>query len=287
MPDPIQVEFVNRDEELARYRAMLDGQRTHRLLTVGADEGWGKTWLLHHMRLESQRRGWPVASLDLNHDQAEDEIKFLMELRGQMAGPALARMDEALQTHRSRYQVTLVKPEGAPSGGETISGSDVRIGGDVVGGDKVVVNFTGGEDPVERNALRRDLTQAFFSGLKALPPPTRAALLLDTYEAVKTETRQWLEDELFPALRADEITSLVVVAAGTTVPEFSAREWRLTVDATQLDAPLPEDSVREYWLNRRRLPEEHLNTVLAYARKASPLDISLFADTIESSLSAR
>lgn len=283
MSDAMRQYFTNRYNELKQYKAMLDRERTARILTIRADKGWGKQWLLNHMQMESERRQWPVAMLYLEGLQGLDTIRLLDEISRQMGGEILARNKQAKEDYSSRERrYAPSKGNGKAAGRVSIVAeqhSDLTIVGNVVAGD--LVSFA--PDPIERQFLENELSDAFFAGLRSYASPIMCGLILYGSNTKKQRNLPWLPAVLFPTIRREEITNLIVVMAGAVVPPFEGGEWRLTVETTTLGS-FDDESICDYWLKRRNLPDKYLETVLMLARGQSPQQLAIYADTIEQQL---
>jgi hypothetical protein len=264
-PDPILEYFVNRDAERGFFQEMASGARYHRIFCVRADDKGGKSWLLKRLRLESKQAGWPAAYIDLASADAENAEELLLSMARQLGGG----VQQALE------QVPI------PGQGVSIqSGGAVSVQGDVVGGHKVTVNTYGDEKHVAVEVIDRHgyqlrvsaLTRAFKTALSALPAASCPMLFLDQFESVNTDyVLPWLRSELFEPLRAGEISSpLIVIASKENIALFRDSEWENAVYCQDLPG-LAEAAIRQYWLEKRRLPETFLPTVLILMAGANGL----------------
>ena len=285
MPNLKEIEFVNRTTEVGCFREMLDNSRATRVLKIKGPDGWGKTWLLYNMYCECQKRGWPVASIDLGTAKASNVIELLISIREQIRQPEFDLMDHAVQDILSKkVHITFDRETHSSSRSVNIVAETLNVDGDLVAGDKFDINLAYMPDPAERVFFQRKLKDAFYSSLRSLTVPCRAALLLDDFHSPKAtkETRDWLTEDLIPSLLADEITSLVIVITSHDPPEFK-RDWKTICEANEL-RPLPEEAVVEYWLERRKLPLEHLDTIKIIIKEDSPQRLAEVADSIEKDL---
>lgn len=230
-----------------------------------AEDKGGKSWLLKRLRLESKQAGWPAAYVDLASAEAENAEEMLLSIARQMGGEIQQALEQVPQ---------------AGQGVSIQSGGAVSVQGDVVGGHKVTVNTYGDEKHVAVEVVDRHgyqlrlgaLTRAFKAALAALPAESCPLLFLDQFESVNTDyVLPWLRSELFEPLRAGEIARpLVVIASKENFALFRDSEWEYAVYCQDLPG-LSEEAVRQYWLEKRRLPENFLPTVLILMAGANGL----------------
>jgi len=276
MFEPINHEFVDRDSIREKYSEITDRKVDQRIFCLHAEDGWGKSWLLARLYLDTPEKNCLKALIDLGSTKVKDEQALLETIADEMGGTVSEEISDVLST---------------PSGSINIqSGRDVNIKGDVAV-NKVVINNQGGSEHLSVE-LRdshgydqhvRTLTRLFMSGLERLPQSTRAFLFLDRFEKATKPTHDWLVDHLFNGLRSGDYPNLIVIVAGIMPFElFEGREWRYTVMQQQLGG-LPEESIRKYWLEKRRLPEGDLQTIMKILRTGgfSPSALSTYADIIE------
>jgi hypothetical protein len=274
--EPIKHEFVDREPERGRYGAIACGQDQQRIFCLQAEDGWGKSWLLARLYLDTPDQKCFKVVIDLGSTKVKDEEALLENIAEEMGGPISEHMAEAMETSAGKIDIKSER--------DTIIHGDVAI-------NKVVVNHQGGsdhlsvelQDPHGYGYRVRNLTRAFIAGLEALPPSKQAILFLDRFEKATKPTRDWLVDQLLTGMRDGEFPNLIAVVASTQPFDFlEAREWRYTAVHQHLQG-LPEDAVREYWVQKRRLPEGDLQTILKLLRTGgfSPSALSNFADMIE------
>jgi hypothetical protein len=265
-PDPILQYFVDRDPELGLFQEMVKGLRFHRIFCVKADDKGGKSWLLKRLRWVCKDSGWASAYVDLSSADAENAEQMLTYIGRQMGGTVQQALDA----------VPL------PSQGVNIQsgGGPVKVEGDVVGGNKVTVNTFGNEQHVAVEVIDRhgyqlrvsSLSTAFRNAIAALPADTCPMLFLDQFESVNTDyVLPWLQSELFEPLRGGDIQRpLVVIASKDNFVLFNDSEWENAVFCKDLPG-LPEAAIRQYWLERRKLPESFLPTVMVLMAGANGL----------------
>jgi len=271
----IQEEFVDREAETRRYNTILHRDNSGRIFSLRAEDGWGKSWLLMRLILDTPKK-YLRTLIDLGSTEAKDEEALLERICEKMGGVVSGEMAKDID---------------APPGNVSIrAGGNVNIRGDVIVGNKLIVNHPGGKnnhisvevnDPYAHDQRVRRLTRSFKSGLEQLPKKSWAILFLDRFDSATKVTRDWLVDILFTGLLNGEYSNLIVVVTSILpINRFEAREWKAAVVQDQIGG-LPPTAIQEYWLRRRHLPEAGLKTILRRAAHTSPLELSHYADKVE------
>lgn len=316
MSEPIDVEFVNRDEELKIIRKMrLGDSQAPRILLVKAPKGMGKTWLLRQAQRE--HRDLQVGFLSLSHKVpfAADPIVFVQNLSKQIRGVDWAEVNEILQQAgevkvvvqrdgRDKPQVSRrgimrlldrfrgvfaqLERESPPA--EITFGDQAHIQGDVFTGNKYEFNLNAPDDPNDRELgiLLTGLSDAFIRALGVFTRSTPALLLLDDYgdRPTVTEpitepiTEKWLLNAFLPSIRDGTLDGVLVVIAGEKVPEFD-RDWKNVAKATEL-GNFPEPVVTELWTERYGRPEKEIEYAMSFSRGIPHL-LAQMADNAEAS----
>jgi hypothetical protein len=275
MTELIEVEFVNRDAELNYLRKMRTDPQAARILLIKAPTGMGKSWLLSRARHE--HGNLPVGFVHLGQHFALDPIALIRSLSEQMPETNWEAVDKILEQLGKNYTITLQREGQAHPPASIEFGDHTRIDGDVVGGDKIIFSA---DEPLVREQLTAELSQAFMTVLGSFQPCEPALILFDAYEQRTLDVEKWLLEMFLPHIRVGTLRGVLVVIAGRDVPQFD-RNWRLVVVSTEL-AGIPTTAIREYWVKRRKLPEEEV----AYAIKfsgGSPQLMALMADNSTSS----
>lgn len=273
---PIKEEFVDRNLEKDIYNKIADRIDEQRIFCLQAGDGWGKSWLLAFLYLDTPDGNFFKTLIDLGNTKIKDEEALLESIAEEMGGPISNQMQGAFDAPAGKIDIK--------SGRDTIIQGDVAL-------NKVVVNHQGAsdhlsvelQDPHGYGYRVRTLTRAFIAGLENLQPTKSAILFFDRFEKATKLTRDWLVDQLFTGLRDGEYPNLIVVVTSTQPFDFlDGRDWLYTVAHQHLQG-LPEDAVREYWVIKRGLPESDLRTILKLlsTRGFSPSALSSYADMIE------
>lgn len=271
-------DFVDRRSEIDQYGRIASRRDNRRIFWLQAEDGWGKSWLLARLYLEALENDCLKAIIDLGNTRVKDEESLLECIAEEMRGSVSEEMIKAISTPLGNIHIQ--------------AGRDVNIEGDVVV-NKVVVNHQGGTDHLSvelrdshgYNQRVNNLTRLFETGLEQLQPPTGAILFLDRFEKATEPTRNWLIDRLFTGMRDGAYTNLIVIVSSSQPFDlFKGREWRDTMALHEIKG-LPEESIREYWLQKRSLSETHMNTILILLREKgnSPFELSTLADIFERS----
>ncbi len=77
-PDPIRTLFVDRDEERKKFLRIIEGKSNHRILTIQAGPGMGKTWLVKQFGHECSYRELSYANVDFS---TRSQYSYLEVLR--------------------------------------------------------------------------------------------------------------------------------------------------------------------------------------------------------------
>lgn len=272
----IRSEFVDRVPQREQYTEFAAIKDFRRILCVQAEDGWGKSWLLSRLYMDSPRETCLKVMIDLGSPEAENEVAILELIAEKMGGAISENMEGFLSVQSGNIHAQ--------------AGRDLQAR-DIVAGNKVTVNNYGGAEhvsvefrnPYEHENRVRTGTRLFKLGLTYLQPPMRAILFFDRFEQATEPTCRWLINSLFAGLRQNAFKNLIVVIASSKPFDcFKERGWHLTTLYQQLGG-LPEDAIREYWLQIRNLPETELEKNLEVLRNQgfSPLALSLLAEKFE------
>jgi len=183
-------EFVNRKTEWKTFNQIVIRQLNRCFFCVEAKDGFGKTWLLHHLRSRSKgisdRKIFDIF-VDLDEPHAKDAEELLRYIAKKVDGPIQDEMTRALTAISQRV---IVQAEG-----------DVNVDGDIIGGNKIIVPSSLEQDNIhievrDPYSYRRNvekLQNAFCSGLNKLQPDEEFVIFLDNFGRNTTDpTCNWL-----------------------------------------------------------------------------------------------
>lgn len=261
----IQHEFVDRLEERDIYNAVLTLQDEKRIFCLQAKDGWGKSWLLKRLYLDSPKKCQRVF-IDLAREGSVDELTLIDNIAEKIGDAFSKRIHMEPSTPRGNIQIR--------------AGRDVKIGGDLIGGAKYLSNQ---QDPRAHAERLNKVSNIFKSEMQKLEKSKPVIIFLDRFETATEPVYTWLANNLFQDILNGEYTNLILVLASVEPFEgFRERDWYYTVVQQYLQG-LPDDAIREYWVQIRRLSEADLEKNLRYLRREgnSPLALSLLAEKVE------
>lgn len=243
--------FVDRDEELMRFLAMLDGGQ-RRILSVCGAEGIGKSLLMERMVHECALRKRRTAKV-ICRDTRNDGLFIMRSIRDDLSVEcfeSFTRLVNAL-TVPSAPNVTI--QFNAP-----ISvGQGLNIGEAGHVGDISAVKFTQDLMVDRPDIARRDaerlaqLTDAFVECLGAAVRNEPVVVFIDDCQKMTPETDLWLRDELLFAVKEGPLSNAYFVLLSQKQPDLKSCGY-LTEQA-QL-GPLTREHIAIY-LEKRRIDE--------------------------------
>lgn len=302
---PLEDLFVDRLEEIRKFRRSLEGASGRRIILVTAGPGMGKSWLLRRFAQEAEGRGNAHALIDFSDGQAYDVLTLVRRFRDLLGGPAFNRLTAAINEATTPRLVLADQGGAEPAGGPALSlagaqTGDVRIG-DVAGRNIIKDNLfvVQSDNPVLLQAIEDRVTQAFFESLEEVTMAGTVLLLFDSYERtayerspqegerwVSNAADRWIQRELLLRIRDGRLLNTVVVLAGRRLPPFDA-EWARVMGQLPLEL-FTVDDVGEYLRQNRRLAtlsDAEVQT-LYNAVQGNPQLLGLIGDNLERSASA-
>ena len=103
MPEPIEVEFVNREDVFTILGEMRSGARDTRILLIKGAEGMGKSWILRRVQLQNPKL--PSTLVDLALSYGQDPQELVRGLKGQIAGVDWTEVDRILDQADQGYRI--------------------------------------------------------------------------------------------------------------------------------------------------------------------------------------
>ncbi len=275
--------FVDRLKQLQGFQKMARGETEKCVMAICAPIGMGKTWVIQRMRQECQSLELPTLHIDFRDLRAWDYLMLARAARDQMGALYFNALTQTINDCTGvniQLAVTPAAPASVIVGaqGGTVSDVSVDACGAIIAGGNVIKDnhfYVQADTPIARQAIELRITDVFFACLGQLAANKKAVFLFDSYEQVTEEANRWLCDQLLARLRDKRLAHVIVVIAGTRVPEFGP-EWKPTLATTGLD-PFTQDDVREYVLDKRGL--DGLDVSTAYRMSGGlPALLSQMAD---------
>ncbi len=260
----VQYEFVDREPERTTYARVLTFGDEKRIFCIEAKDGWGKSWLLTRLYLDSPEE-YQKVWIDLRKDGVT-ELTLMLKIAEKVGDDFLNQLKQRMGLGKSNTVNLYAK--------------NLTIHGDVVGGNK---NISMEEDPYESREQLPRFNQEFGLTLKTFQASKSVILFMDRFETTTQPVRTWLIEQLFNLILDQTYTNVLLVMAGSQPFEcFKERDWHYTVVEQHLKG-LPEEAIREYWLNVRKLREVDLEENLDLLRSEgySPRALSILAELFE------
>lgn len=289
--------FVDRLEEIRKFRRSLDGASGRRIILVSAGPGMGKSWLLRRFAQEAAARGGAHALIDFSDGQAYDVLALVRRFRD-LLGPAhFNRLTAAINDATAPRIV--VADQGGAGARPAVSLAGAQTGdvqfGDVAGGSIIKDNLfvLQSDNPLLLQAIEDRVTQVFFESLEAVTAAGSVLFLFDSYERTSQEGERWVSNaadrwiqrELLQRINDGRLPGVVVVLAGRRLPPpLSEPAWAKVVGALPL-ALFTVGDVAEYLRQNRRLAalsDAEVQT-LYNAVQGNPQLLGIIGDNLERS----
>ena len=243
--------FVDRDDEMTHFRAMLD-RGPKRILTVTGGEGIGKSLLMERMVHECALRKRRTIKI-ICRDTRNDALFIMRSMRDDLAVECFGEFTTVLNTVTTPIAPTVNVQINAP----VTVGSGLSAGEHAQIGDISAVKVTRDlmmdrMDPArlasERLAL---LTDPFLRGLQAALKDTAIVVFLDDCQKMTAEADRWLRDELLFAVKEGVLPNVYFVLLSQKQPDFDA--WQYLTHQAEL-RPLGREHITIY-LEKRSIDE--------------------------------
>lgn len=252
-------EFVDREPEMARFCAMLDGAAPPDgfcAFAVWGPGGVGKSSLQAKMIHEVASRELSKSEVIWTETRNHDYLAIMRKMRDDLGPEHFAAFTDLVNFFTvAQYELT-VRVEGAEKisvaeGAEIGAGASV---GDIAG---VLVKDIMLTDPradlhVDPSERRARLTDAFIAGMVAALSERRTAVFFDATEKMSEETQDWVWGELLPAACLGRLGQVQFVLCGRKEPELD-RMLAASVEVAEL-SPLTREHILAY-LERRGVDE--------------------------------
>jgi hypothetical protein len=289
---PLQELFVDRLQQLDRFRRSLEGASGRKIILITAGPGMGKSWLLRRYAQEAGARGARSCLIDFSDGQAYDVLTLLRRFRDSLGAEQFNKLTAAINEATSPRLIISESGGGqAPldfSGAQT---GDVTVG-DVAGGSIIKDNLfiVQTDNPLLLQAIEDRVTQVFFECLGALAASSTVLFLFDSYERTSQEGERWVSNaadrwiqrELLVRIREGKLPNTLVVLAGRRLPEFPTVEWGNLVGKLDLHLFTVED-VAQYLRENRglaALTDTEVQTLYT-AIQGNPQLLGIIGDNLE------
>lgn len=239
-------DFVDREQALASFEKCLQGG-AQGALAFQAPIGLGKSFLLRELRLQCDAAHIRAVFAETACETVPNHWHILSLLATELSD-ALPQTIAVLNRIESRTGPL----ERLPGGGIVITGGNVNVAGDLVGGQKLVVEsdaqareYRGWDLQLER-AFYADLTQVCRAGAADGGNARVWVLLFDNVDQATKETCNWLA-KLLRRMWAGDLPGLLIVMTGEILPPDLAKAADVCLDQCTLDSFRQVD-VEQYFL---------------------------------------
>jgi len=233
--------LIDRNDELALLDELLRPRVSRPIILIQAGSGFGKTLLLEEYQSRIEKRGYPVAAVDLASG-AIGIVDMLMLLCYQWGWKQFPLFHQTLQS--LIYPLTNVSIHGIWQ----------------FGSPRLQVNLS--ENPAQRKVQTNELTINWLGDvINWLTDGQLAVILIDSYNleatfqrpaTVDSELRSWLEDVFLDQVR--RIDGLRLILAGQQLPERKLTPWERYCQRCELGPIYSPDD----WMPLARLLGGHI-----------------------------
>jgi hypothetical protein len=289
----LQELFVDRLQQLDRFRRSLEGASGRKIILISAGPGMGKSWLLRRFAQEAAARGASSCLIDFSDGQAYDVLTLLRRFRDALGAEQFNRLTAAINEATSPR---LIIGDAAAGGAAPLDFSGAQAGditiGDVAGGSIIKDNYfiVQTDNPLLLQAIEDRVTQVFFESLDDLVARRPALFLFDSYERTSQEGERWVPNaadrwirrELLTRIAEGRLANTVVVLAGRRLPEFDGAAWSDVVGRLELEFFTVED-VAQYLRENRglaALTDTEVQTLFT-AIQGNPQLLGIIGDNLE------
>jgi hypothetical protein len=232
-------DFINREQELKLFCALLEKKRSEIVLTVQGQEMQGKSDLLINYYDYCMNKNIPATLIDFKHEKNHDEFSLLEKIfyeYGHERLPHYAIRREQLIGSGLKFELRNIAQFGT---------SQMQIG----------VTHS----PEMRQLWNRILTKDLLVDISKWRRKPSGVLMFDTYEKAPSEIKFWIENSLLTSCW--KFRSFVIVIAGQSIPAraykrknrwldirlatISEDEWVDWAQTKKLG--IPDDVIRHFW----------------------------------------
>jgi len=258
-------EFVDRDHEMAEFRAMLASDDTS-IMVVWGELGIGKTWLRMRMVHECSIQAIRKSEVDWMGSYSPDYRRTMGKIRDDVGAACFNRYTDLVnffyqRDYKPQFNVT-VNVQGSVSVATGMAVTEGKVG-DVAA---VVIKDCMFPEPrtdiaVEEQERRRRLTDQFLADLGGATETGPIVIFFDGVERMSRDTEAWIWEQLLDAPRSGVLKQVKFVLLGEKQPP-SERDWEFCMSEAEL-RPLGHADIVKYIF--KRLPGASEETAIALA----------------------
>jgi hypothetical protein len=283
--------FVDRVSEREIFRDMLVGAVGHRIMTVRARSGMGKSWLLSVFELVANDLGAVSVKIDLEYHRDLNILDLIRTCSTEIDSEHFTPLHRLLNQDAIPVVVSAgsLSSTGQSTGvtfGSNNEFGAVSIHGDVAGRD-IYNNPIIIVGPPDQRQHELQATELFLVALERLATTRPVVLLFDTYEWASrrsddwepSHVDQWIRDKLLRRIHKGRLGHTIVVLAGQRLPSLPLELHRL-VRTVQLNQ-LGEADVREYLCDRcgfPPIPDTFFETIYRMSLRGYPRQLGAMKD---------
>jgi hypothetical protein len=273
-------EFVDRDQEMARFCALLDSPGKL-VLSVTGPGGIGKSSLMARMIHEIAVRGLSKVEIIYTDDNLPEFMAILRKCRDDIDVAAFGPFTALINYYTvPRYTLDVNLHGGTINVGNNMTVTDGATVGNISGIviDKMITSPRSDLDVSEaerRTTLTNQFVQCLAEGAKSRK---QIVILIDAAEKMNEGTGRWLWDALIGAIADAKIDNIRFAVFGRTKPTIDRWKKQL-VDFAELQ-PLAIPDI-ELYLEKRGVGAQHraaLAQMVFAISKGNPLDIATHVD---------
>jgi hypothetical protein len=213
-PSPVS-EIVNFDKMLNKFKKMISGANSKRIMIIVARDGHGKTSLLRKMHYHCQSQEVPSCLIDLSQIYNFPHLELAREIC------------EGLQLSMTALTEAF-SPLSAPVGKSGIKmEASTEIGGNVINSTietKNILQIVLNNEALQGEDIKRRLSRSFASDISS--GKKMMVCLFDTFDNGTRVVTDWLIDALLRPIREGGLNNLIVIIAGSAWPQkINDVEW--------------------------------------------------------------
>jgi archaellum biogenesis ATPase FlaH len=274
-------EFVDRDAEMKRFQALLDGDQKLAMVVTGGG-GIGKSSLMARMVHEVSLRELTKVEIIYTEDNIHEYVSILRKCRDDIGATHFSAFTDLLNYFTVENYTLNVNLQGAnvnvAQGMTVTNGASVGTIAAVVIKDSMIT-FPRSDLDVSEGERRSSLTHRFLQDLAAVAATRKQIVVFfDATEKMSEMTARWLWKTLLTGILDARIFNVRVIMLGRETPEIDRMQKPL-VEIAEL-MPLAIDDIVAY-MEKRGVGPDHrrpLAELLFVTTKGNPLAIGNYVD---------